>query len=759
MRKLSLLIVLLCLLIYQKSKAQVDVKTDPHVAALLRQAANGQPDLVISARKEMSGRYVNMAVLDKTRKTLTWFTCHGVVYDSSQLRKNEYDLIAANTIDPFNFYKELCKEKLNYLKDAQAEFRLQGKVALEDTGHNRQIVYNSQPVKSAKSTLQQLMAIESLIKKQYLRLYLFNSPSPSQLSPNDNFLLNKSLAGKMMSKPDTIIYYAVSPLDKVAKMAVHKQDSLKMFVYDGAGQVLDSFPLRSGKYASLLKSKDDVFLLYRGWLELRSQQVQEALQQIGHLQHRKDTSLYLQTSWVEKKQQLLLAEAELRAQQQDIEQKINTLVVPDEQSVRYTLQNAYPDKPTEIAYLSGIGFGYTISTMRGEKVYELSDHRGNVMATVSDKKMEIDNGDGTVAYYNADVVNANDYYPFGSLMPDRTYSSNEKYRYGFNGKENDNEVKGNGNQVEYGLRIYDTRVGRFLSVDPITKSYPWYTPYQFAGNTPIQSIDLDGGEEKHYTLVLNKNGTTTLTQTSVKEIAEIPLWLRIVTLGVGHQSFNIPERVVVDYEGKNYYIGFKGSYGKGNENGMALFNEFKKNPDATLFPKMFLDESRSYNTEGFKIAMELQNNTVMYGSLIEEAWYTRTLENAKTTTVYRTQGGELPNASRSRVSFDANGNVNIEGNEMLYVTLNDKAHQVYFFQKRGGAGKDVQIVSFEIPQSLAEEIVANGVPQAQGKAYPNSPQISDPGKSNSAYGLPKAYIDKLRQQAIPGTGKVEIPNQ
>lgn len=69
------------------------------------------------------------------------------------------------------------------------------------------------------------------------------------------------------------------------------------------------------------------------------------------------------------------------------------------------------------------------------------------------------------------------------------------YRYGFNGKENDNEVKGLGNQQDYGMRIYDPRLGRFLSVDPLTKDYPWYAPYQFAGNKPILFIDLDGLEE------------------------------------------------------------------------------------------------------------------------------------------------------------------------------------------------------------------------------------------------------------------------
>jgi RHS repeat-associated protein len=68
------------------------------------------------------------------------------------------------------------------------------------------------------------------------------------------------------------------------------------------------------------------------------------------------------------------------------------------------------------------------------------------------------------------------------------------YRYGFNGKENDNEVKGEGNQQDYGMRIYDPRLGRFFSEDPITKKYPELTPYQFASNTPIWAIDLDGLE-------------------------------------------------------------------------------------------------------------------------------------------------------------------------------------------------------------------------------------------------------------------------
>ncbi|MEJ0101540.1 MAG: RHS repeat-associated core domain-containing protein [Bacteroidota bacterium] len=117
------------------------------------------------------------------------------------------------------------------------------------------------------------------------------------------------------------------------------------------------------------------------------------------------------------------------------------------------------------------------------------------MPTVTDRKLQQTSDNTAVAYYVADVVSAQDYYPFGSLMPGRKFSSGN-YRYGFNGKENDNEVKGiEGSQQDYGMRIYDPRVGRFLSVDPLTNKYPWYTPYQFAGNKPIRFIDLDGMEE------------------------------------------------------------------------------------------------------------------------------------------------------------------------------------------------------------------------------------------------------------------------
>jgi RHS repeat-associated protein len=149
--------------------------------------------------------------------------------------------------------------------------------------------------------------------------------------------------------------------------------------------------------------------------------------------------------------------------------------------------------PDEIIPLAG---GYGNATMsvdtRGETNYELVNHLGNVLATITDKKIPVDNNsDGIIDYYIADIVNVQDYYPGGMLMPGRQFSSTTGYRYGFNGKEKDNEGPV---QYDYGFRIYDPRLVRFKSVDPLTKKYPYYSPYQFAGNSPIKFVDIDGLE-------------------------------------------------------------------------------------------------------------------------------------------------------------------------------------------------------------------------------------------------------------------------
>ncbi len=85
------------------------------------------------------------------------------------------------------------------------------------------------------------------------------------------------------------------------------------------------------------------------------------------------------------------------------------------------------------------------------------------------------------------------------MMVGRSFSS-EGYRFGFNGKENDDETQ----TQDYGMRIYTRRLGRFSSRDPIAKKYPYLSPYQFASNSPVCGIDLDGLEFANPQLLLRK---------------------------------------------------------------------------------------------------------------------------------------------------------------------------------------------------------------------------------------------------------------
>ncbi len=80
-------------------------------------------------------------------------------------------------------------------------------------------------------------------------------------------------------------------------------------------------------------------------------------------------------------------------------------------------------------------------------------------------------------------------------VPRRFDSIEDKdYRYGFQGQEKDNEVKGKGNSLNYTFRMHDPRVGRFFAVDPLEKEYPYYTPFSFSGNRVLDAKEIEGKE-------------------------------------------------------------------------------------------------------------------------------------------------------------------------------------------------------------------------------------------------------------------------
>jgi len=79
--------------------------------------------------------------------------------------------------------------------------------------------------------------------------------------------------------------------------------------------------------------------------------------------------------------------------------------------------------------------------------------------------------------------------PFGSIM---VSVSKGEYRYGFNGSEIDKEIEGGGNNYTTEYRLFDTRIAKFLSVDPLYSVSPGWSPYRLLYCNPLNWIDPSG---------------------------------------------------------------------------------------------------------------------------------------------------------------------------------------------------------------------------------------------------------------------------
>jgi len=136
------------------------------------------------------------------------------------------------------------------------------------------------------------------------------------------------------------------------------------------------------------------------------------------------------------------------------------------------------------------------------RMYELTDHLGNVRAVVGDRKLWNSSFAGE---FRANVLSVSNYYPFGMAQTGRNWDgSNGNYRYGYNGKEEDNEIKtnsgDNGKSLDYGARWYDPRKARWDAVDKYEAKYVGISPYVFTGNNPIIFKEIDG---HHFGLIIN----------------------------------------------------------------------------------------------------------------------------------------------------------------------------------------------------------------------------------------------------------------
>lgn len=97
----------------------------------------------------------------------------------------------------------------------------------------------------------------------------------------------------------------------------------------------------------------------------------------------------------------------------------------------------------------------------------------------------------------------------------------EVYRYGFNGMEKDDEIKNiEGSSYDFGARMYDPRLGRWLSIDPLASKYPSMSPYSFCANNPILFIDPNGKEISFPEIYVRNDGTIIITMKITAKIID-----------------------------------------------------------------------------------------------------------------------------------------------------------------------------------------------------------------------------------------------
>jgi RHS repeat-associated protein len=109
--------------------------------------------------------------------------------------------------------------------------------------------------------------------------------------------------------------------------------------------------------------------------------------------------------------------------------------------------------------------------------YNLKDYLGNVRETF--------NNGGTGGAIQ--ILQENDYYPFGLTVQAYGYSNDNRYLY--NGKEEQLDLT---NVYDYGARFYDPVIARWTVIDPLAETSRRWSPYNYVENDPIRLTDPDG---------------------------------------------------------------------------------------------------------------------------------------------------------------------------------------------------------------------------------------------------------------------------
>jgi hypothetical protein len=472
------------------------------------------PGLIIYNRADKD-KYIVAAAVDKQTHISYLFSSYGQITDSVFVSPRDYILLEKKQTTPFKHYDAMCDKIASLAHIAKSQLRKTGQIDSK-WQYARLVSEELSITKGHSGSLQKIILLDDFALPYLISKWMINTSNPKYLPENTTLYYTKhndAKAGTMLKKKDATIYYNTNDFSGIHKAILNNRES-KILYYNRNDEAIDSLTINAQKIPALLNQKTNVFFLYRAWLELQKVNIDEEIKQL-QAETRRTTANKNQFANAPATTPKLLAAVQKKLLV--LNEKINKAEIPDDKTMATmlynTLQGATPNK----ALLDALGAGYTSTMQRGNKKYELVDHRGNVLVVVSDRKLGIDDGvyqmqcypcfpgiacppctynhidfnpDGLVDYYVADVISAADNYSFGMAMPNRTYQP-DQYRFSINGQEKSNEL--NANLTTALFWEYDSRVGRRWNVDPVLKDGE--SPYSTFSNNPVLRIDPNGDSD------------------------------------------------------------------------------------------------------------------------------------------------------------------------------------------------------------------------------------------------------------------------
>jgi hypothetical protein len=482
--------------------------------AIINRIISKDPGLTVYNRADKD-KYIVAAVVDKQTHISYLISSYGQITDSVFVSPEDYILLEKKRTTPFKHYDAICDKIASLTHIAKSQLRKTGQIDPK-WSFARLVSEQISTTKGHSGSLQKIIRLDQFALPYLISKWIINTPNPKYLPENTTRYYtkhNEAKAGTMLKKKDTTIYYNMDDFSAIHK-AVLDHNGSKIFYYKRNEEVIDSLNINAQKIPALLNQKTNIFFLYRAWLELQKINIDEEIKQL-QAETRRTTPHKNQFANAPATipQLLVAAQKESLA----INERINRIETPDDQTMATMLYHSLQGATPNMAVLDALGAGYTSSMQRGNKKYELIDHRGNVLVVVSDRKLGIDDGvyqmqcypcfpgivcppceynhvdfnpDGLVDYYVADVVSAADNYSFGMAMPNRTYQPGQ-YRYSINGQEKSDEI--NTNLTTALFWEYDSRVGRRWNVDPVLKDGE--SPYSTFSNNPVLRTDPNGDSD------------------------------------------------------------------------------------------------------------------------------------------------------------------------------------------------------------------------------------------------------------------------